>query len=398
MNFLRKFTLFLVSSAFLGLLFLVAGVWTLRQTVMDRTVVKSWLAESGVYDGFIDQAARIAKEQTSKQAEAAPEGENFDPTVFVAAAQSAFPPNVLRENVEKVLDGTYDWLEGRTDSLRFTLDLSEERRIFIDSLGSQAMTRVAGLPACTEGIGTENFDPFQAACAPTGFDAAAQIENLKTELAANPDFFGDPVITESDVKINNESPAAGNTSQTQKSPGEVFKEAPRWYGYAKLSPVALSLLAVLNAVFIWLLSRPHKTVLKKLGGLFLSASIALAISGAGSRLLMNWLSNGGLKMEGDANGVAEAVILPLIREVNRSLAWWSFVFAGLYAAVAIVLLAIWFSVRHHRASSPLAAEEPAPPINDSSGKNAKPIASIKAEKPTAPKDIKGVPEVPKKRR
>src|SRR5690606_28069006 len=107
-------------------------VWTINATFGDRNVVKNWFSNSGVYDNIVDSVVRETEKGIENSEEK--DGQNIDTESLSNAATSTFTPDVLRSSLEEVLDGTYDWLDGTTPNLAFSLDFTEQKVAFADNV------------------------------------------------------------------------------------------------------------------------------------------------------------------------------------------------------------------------------------------------------------------------
>lgn len=347
MNGLRKFILFLLVLGFGGLILLNAGVWTARMTILDRDVTKSWLRDSNVYDNFINEVADLVKQDQENRGGENPNG-SFDIEALERAAKEAFPADNLREKVEAVLNGTYDWLEGATEKLVFNLDFTEEKKKFIDAMGNEGLTRLAGLPSCQEGEAMEEFDPFSATCLPTGTDINAQIEKFKFEVANSQEVLPDTTLSNEDVKLS--------LNGERKSVDSAFSNAPRWYGWLKSSPIVLAIITVIDSAIIVLLCRPKRSGFKILAWFFGVVGGLLTLLGGISILLRESIIKSSLNDVGDG-GIAENILFPLVREVSSSTGKWNMIMGGIYIAAAIVLGITYASLNKKSGGQPPVEEE-----------------------------------------
>lgn len=339
MSVLRKIFLTLLVLGLGGLLFLNASAWVTRQTVMDRSVTKSWLSEGKIYDNFVNELAKLVeKEQTkSRGPEASESDANVDMAALARAAKAAFPPNVLQANVESILTSAYDWLEGKTDKLNFNLDLADEKQAFIDALGNEAIAKLSSLPACTNEQISEDFDLFSAGCLPSGTDINAQVSELKNEIASSDSILPDTQLSGDDIKVN-----VGGEQQTLD---QAFPDAPKWYGWFRSSPLLLGVLVIVNSGLIFLLSRPKRKGFKKLAWLFgLTATALLLIGGAGS-IIGNQLGKGSFKLGAGQDGFAENLLLPLVRQVSSSFSKWHLIIGGVYLGIAVICIVVYLLLK-----------------------------------------------------
>lgn len=339
MNTLRKIVLSLLVFGLGWLLFLNSSALVARQTILDRSVTKSWLSEGKVYDNFVDELAKLVEKQQSEKSgpSSAESDSKIDTAALTRAAKAAFPPDVLQENVETVLTSAYDWLEGKTDKLVFSLDLADEKATFVEALGNEASSKLSSLPACTNEQISEDFDPFSASCLPTGTDINAQVAQLKNEVASSDSILPDTSLSSEDIKVNIDG--------EQQTIDQAFSEAPRWYGWFKSSPLLLGCLILINGVLIFLLSRPKLNGLKKLAWTFGPVGIALLLFGSAGKLMAAQLAEHPTRIGGGGDGIAENMLGPLAAKVGSSISTWNLVIGGVYLFIAAICLTIYLILK-----------------------------------------------------
>lgn len=333
MNILRKFALFVFSLLLFIALPLNTLAWTATQSLMDRGVVLGWLKEGKVYDNIADAAAKLAEDSLTKKDDSqmiegeAQEGRGQmpDAVTLIKAAKVALPPNVLQQNVENIINSSYDWLEGKTDTIVLNLDLDDEKKAFIDAIGNEAISRAASLPTCTTDQDA-GFDPLSSDCIPSGTDVAAQAEKIKSELASSKDFFPDTNITGSDLTIGNEG--------DKKLIYEEFKAIPEAFKNAKNSAVLSAISILILGVLVLFLGKTRRSGLKINAWLFgLAGSWALLLGAAfklGSSTIVNQITK-----NTDGN-LGSSAIATLLAQITETLFKWHAIVGGVYLAVAFI--------------------------------------------------------------
>lgn len=304
-------------------------------TILDREVTKSWLKESSVYDNFVGELADLVKQDTKNRGGENPDG-SFDTEAITRAAKEAFPPETLQKNVEAVLDGAYDWLEQKTSTLVFNLDFSLEKKIFIEAMGNEGLTKIASLPACQNGESAEEFDPFSATCLPSGASASALMDNFKTEIATSDSVLPDTTLNSSDITFD---------SDGEKKPIDVaFSEAPVWYGLLSSSPIVLTALVVINSALIVLLSKPKKHGFKTLSRFFGVVGVLTVLFGVMNILLKESIVKSAMGNNGE-KGIAENILFPVVREVSASIGKWNVIIGGVYVVLAVGFAVLYVKLK-----------------------------------------------------
>jgi hypothetical protein len=120
MQFLRKMLLVLVAAALPFLLFATAFDFGIYNVVGKPKPVKKILSDSGIYGSVVSQALNQAKTTSNGTSQVS----LLDPEIKKAAEES-FNPQVVQTSSEKVIDGIYDWLGGKSAQPDISVDLSK---------------------------------------------------------------------------------------------------------------------------------------------------------------------------------------------------------------------------------------------------------------------------------
>jgi hypothetical protein len=145
---------------------------------LNRQVVKSWLANSGVYEKALrsfftlDSNQGIATKEDIQKA--------FDVT---------FPPSYIQQQTNVILDATYDWIDGKQPAIVFSIPIKEKRDAFTANLTSQIEPRIAALPQCTTRTSPATDVPT---CLPQGVKASDYTSQL-LRLSDSDDFLAKPI-------------------------------------------------------------------------------------------------------------------------------------------------------------------------------------------------------------
>lgn len=381
MNILRKIALFFISLALFITLPLHTFIWTTRQTLLDRTVILGWLKEGKVYDNIADTLANIAedslknKDETQQNGDAPADGGGNmpDTATLVKAAKVAFPPNILQQNVEAVINSMYNWLEGKTDTIVLNLDFSAQKKVFIDALGNEAITRAASLPTCTTQL-TTDFDPLSSDCIPSGVNVAAQAEKIKSELSNSKDFLPDTNISSADLTVGD--------ATNKKLISEQFNFAPKAFKNARDSAyIATGSIAVL-ALLVFLLGITRRSGLKINAWLFGLAGLWALMLGVvfklGNSAIVEQIAKNAQTNVGDAAAGT------LISQIASTLFTWHMVIGGAYVGVSVFCIIGMKLMKKKDNPTPVAPEKPSiAPAESKAAQKAKPTA-VKAQQPVKP--------------
>ena len=125
MSILRKIVLVFLAGLLPLFLFLLAIDLSINRTLGSSQSIKKILNNSGIYESLIPNLI----EQTKASSEGG-EGINLNDPAVKQIAEQAIPPQFLRENTEKFLDSVFLWLEGKSETPDFKLDLSSLQASF----------------------------------------------------------------------------------------------------------------------------------------------------------------------------------------------------------------------------------------------------------------------------
>jgi hypothetical protein len=257
MQFVRR-ALLTIFGASLPLLLLATAVnFSILRIVGSPGPVKQILSESGIYNSVVGNALDQAKKSSGGSSEVS----LTDPAIKNAAEES-FNPHVVQDSSEKVIDGVYGWLDGKSSKPDFSIDLSDAKNNFAEKVGQAAKTKAATLPVCTSAPTTT--DPFSATCIPPGVTPAQVGEQAKNDVLKGQGFLEHPVVTANSFKS-----ATGNDSVFDGK----LKNAPKQFQRAKKTPFILAGLTILAMLAIVFLSATKRKGLRHVG-------ITLALVGA----------------------------------------------------------------------------------------------------------------------
>src|SRR5476649_1346393 len=105
--------------------------------------------------------------------------------IVKSAADATFTPQFVQKNTEQVLDGTYDWLDGKTPVPDFQIDLTSTKIAFANNVAAAVQKQLAGLPVCTAAQTqalAANFDALSATCLPKGITAESAASTVQSNI------------------------------------------------------------------------------------------------------------------------------------------------------------------------------------------------------------------------
>jgi hypothetical protein len=162
------------------------------------------------------------------------------------------------------------------------------------------------------------------------------MDSFKSEIASSDSVLPDTTLNSADITIDYKG---------EKKPIDVaFSEAPSWYGLLTSSPIILAVLVVIDSALIVLLSKPKRSGFKILSWFFGIVGSLVMLFGGTNILLKEMFVKNALKDSG-GNGVAESILLPIIREVAASIGKWSMIIGGIYIAIAVGLAILYIILK-----------------------------------------------------
>lgn len=154
-------------------------VATINMTVTNRTVVKQWLASSGVYDTALSSLLRVDPTTSSTSA-----GTIISNSDMQKALAQTFNAEYLKTSTNTIIDATYDWMEGKTKAVTFSIPVQDLSSNFTNNLTAIIEPKLAALPACT---GKATYP----SCLPAGISAAEYAKQVTKPSNSSP-FLGEP--------------------------------------------------------------------------------------------------------------------------------------------------------------------------------------------------------------
>jgi hypothetical protein len=362
MQFLRKSTIGVVASLLTVLLFSFGLAFSIQRVFSTPDGIKSALRESGFYSVAVSAGLDQAQKEQAGNQEDIPVNRPEIQNIIKQAAS----PEFLQTQTETTLDSLYAWLQGKTETLNFKVDLTDVKARLADGVGQYVGQRLSALPPCQTPVNPNDVDAFNATCVPVGYNAAEAAAKAKDEILRG-EFLKDTELTAASIKNND-----GKTLDQQ------LKAVPGIYQRINQGVLLGGLAALLLAVAIVFLSVTRRSGLKKVAITFITIGAISAFLGwlssfavrRGSEELAKTSANNPLT----EHGVNVAKLL-----VNDVRFWWM-----LYG-IALVVVGIATLVTLHFTKS---KEGHVPTSPEPTGEDRAPAAPARpapAAKPPAPK-------------
>lgn len=374
MHWFRK-----VLVAFFALILFISFIdiaWSVAivRNLSSPTTVKAWIADSKVYDNAV--SAVLNNTQNDDDKSGADSSISLKDPIVQQAAKEAFSPAVLESSVNTFIDSNYAWLNGKTATPEFKIDLSQAKEDFATKVGKAVETRLAGLTVCTaqqQALLQIPVTVTTVTCRPANLDPAAEGARVANEIRTS-DFLSNPVLT-ADTLAHDQNNKASKPYYVQA------KHAPEAFQAAKKAPYALSLLALLCILAIIFIASPRRKGWRRIASTLLVVGILLV----GSKFIGDYASN---RLE-DQIGKSKTVVSQLrqpsssfINRVESDITQTNLYFGIGYILLAVIIYGILLKTKEGSGKSK------GKKVQEGSKPNAAPASTDQPPR-TAPTDVTG---------
>lgn len=313
---LRKIGVFALAYLLAVALLAAASALAFHFVVANPDKVKNIVTSSGVYDNFVGVALDLFKSQGDDSGSTIPLA---DPQIQKIAKQ-AFSPAVLQTNSEAFIDGTYNWLDGRTAKPQFSLDFSGSKNRLAIGIGDYAAKRLRSLPPCSYAQIPRQIEVFKLRCLPPFVNVSQIRKQVIAELKSDKNFLPNPKVTPKSL--------GWEKNGSQFSPQSSL---PKQFGLAKKALwLLLPLVAVLAAGLVFLHESRQKGV-QRLGKSLVATGIFIAVSPLLFKIFYPRIASIGLSN----NEMFNKLALPVMTEFNNAVAAIYYAFGGVSIALGI---------------------------------------------------------------
>ncbi len=330
MKFLKGVVLFFAAISFSGLLFLTASFFTLWTVISQPVTIKGWLKDSGIYSSVIDEVAK----QTSLEQSASDGQPVLSGGDVATAAKSAFTPEIVQTNSEKVIDSVFDWLKGKTPAPEFSLDLSGQKSALAEGLASSLADKAKQLPPCTGSLNsTTQADLSSLTCLPTNLDISKSEDLFANDFISSSNLLPSGYLNSDILKVTD--------SEGKSQPlAAAFSKAPTTYRALLWAPwVSLGLLVLSTLGLIFVSTKRRKGLKRVARGFGLAGGLLVAVG-----FLLVPAANK-LLVIGNNNSLTAHVVMPLLNQAWKHVAHINLIIGISYLVVSIILYLIVFFTR-----------------------------------------------------
>ncbi len=357
--------------------------------------VKTLVAQSGIYDHLVSAALDQSQTDANKNG-GSDSSVSLNDTAVQQAAKQSFTPDLLRTSFETFIDANYAWLQGKTATPQFNIDLSGAKNSLADQVGAAVTTRLKTLPVCSAAQMAQLQLPVNSLtvdCRPTNIDPQTEGARVAQDIKTSNDFLGQPVLTPTSVNQQKDAQA--------KPYFKTASKAPQVYRFTQKAPFILAALALLTSVGIIFIAPTKRKGWRRVGVvLALAGAVLIAskfVADAGVTKLSDKLHNGaGSQIQAQVNNLAKTLESKLFQS--------NLVFGIAFVVLAAIIIG-WLVKTRNQNGKPKA--EPTAPQEDTPDESPEPPAmdvTPPAPAPTAPpvkppiKSADSAPQIKKPKR
>lgn len=379
MHWFRK-----VLVAFFALILFISFIniaWSVAivRNLGNPATVKAWIASSKIYDNAV--SAVLNNTQNDEDKNGGDSSISLKDPVVQQAAKEAFSPALLQSSVNTFIDSNYAWLNGKTATPDFNIDLSKAKEDFATKVGTAVKTRLAGLKVCTAEQQAALQIPVTVTtvtCRPANLDPATEGARVANEIRTS-EFLSNPVLT-ADTLAHDKN----NTSS--KPYYQQVAHLPEAFQAAKVAPYALSLLALICILAIVFIASPSRKGWRRVASVLLVAGVLLI----GAKFIGDYSANRIENQLGKSKTVVSQLRGPsssFIDRVESDITQTNLYFGIGYIVLALIIYGVLLKTKDGSGKSRSKKSAAAPKVP------ATPAPAPQAPR-TAPTDVTGAGEKP----
>ena len=319
----RRLALILAAPLLSLAIFLGVTAWSLQTYFADSSMLKVWLAESGIYP-----AARTMIVTETTKGNSIQEGTDevtFSDKLIERSLNRALTAEYLQSAAEQFIDGTYVWLRGEVQAPSYKIEVTSLKTTFANEIVASARKRLDSLPPCVLPDQATTTDPFTINCNPPKEVTQKELARLKKEIVASKDFLP-AEITAATTNISQAAQPADAVPWYQGA-----QQLPRLFQATMIAPYVLTVFAVLMGLVILFASQTKQRGAKAIAITTLSSSAALALSAG---VLLYFVGRFGIPSSSSSASLQEPLVVLLTTAAIAVSRW------QLIASLVLVVLSV----------------------------------------------------------
>lgn len=354
MLWLRRILVGLFTLLLFAALMAAADAAAINANLANPNKLESWLADSGIYNHVVSDV--LTKSQNSNSQNNSYGSININEPGVVQAANQAFSPSLIQTSVNTVIDANYAWLQGKTKTPTFSIDLTQAKQNFAKNVGNQVTAHLKSIPVCTPQQLTQlqlPVDSLTVTCRPPTLDPVAEGQRVTQDIASG-DFLNNSVITASTLGNSN----GQSSSQVYYV---KFAKLPQAYQAAKQAPIAAGVAALIFALAIIFLARSRRGGLKIVAiTLMFTGLLMLAIKYVADTVVTKYQDK---IFSNVFNLNLKQSFHVLLKSVEASLVK-TYLYFGIGLIVLGLVIIILLVITRNRGDKPKKGRAPQAPVND----------------------------------
>ena len=297
-------------------------IQTVQTTVLDRTVVKTWFFDSGVYNSLFPTL--VNANLTTQQDSGGNSPANMK--IITEALDQTFSPSYVQQQTEGIIDSTYDWLDGNATDIVFSINLTSKADEFTGNYRVLLEEKLADLPSCDNSVSLSAEDPT---CVPAKKTPAQAAKDIADDVSNDTAFFEKPITNETLFP------------ESAQSNPDVTNQLPMIVAALRMLAGWLLGIAVVAGGLSILLSRRRLKESQRLAGrltvgLFVTSAVGLVLAQLGGSFSFENYVN---------NALAANIVEPLLRQALPAIGARLALISGI---AGVVTLIAWFTLRFFR--------------------------------------------------
>ena len=350
-EFMRKFGVFVLSLVlFISLLSLALSTSS-NIALTHPAKIKSWLNQSNLYGNFVADAIKQAQKSTGSDAS----GISLNDAAVQQIAHSTFSSQLLQNDVDSFVDSNYAWLEGKSSSPNFRIELTDAKQAFAVKVGDYVETYLKNLNVCSDAqtseLSTQNPDPLTLPCRPVGMIPSTVAAQVTDEIANSDTFLSDPVITASNI-----DPKADGENQPYY---QNLSGLPSVYQLGTKLPIIAGVIALASAIGVVLIPKRHRNGWKVLAGVLAFSGVVLVITKFASTLAFDQIQKAVFNEKGV--GQLQKSLTTFLHLAQNQLVKIDLLFGVAYLALALLIVIFIYVSRQRQLTPAFLRNEQRPP-------------------------------------
>lgn len=357
MYFLRAIIATLLSLACTLAVSAFVTLQTINTTVLDRSEVKSWLAQSGTYDKLL---STLSVNLTENEQQSTLQNAEVFKKAFKDALVQTVPADFVKQSSERVIDSTYNWLDAKQPAIQFEIDATGYKEAFSQNLSAALEPRLAAMPVCRS---LAQFDSTDPTCLPPGATAKQAADAIAIDMTNQAGIFNQPLSTEYITQLlqGSDMSLSGNSSQQLPHYITLMRQLVLWLPLIALACGALAVLLAQHRLKTAKQLAGHLTL-----GLAITSALGLLAAYVGQGLRFNNYA------DDTSAAIATNIVEPIARQVIPAVGFRLALVSGICGGITFVLWIVLHALYRRRQRAQLHQTASAPTDTTPQASSARP--------------------------